>query len=169
MFYYEINSLQRQWISGPQNILSIQLQNHCRLNFVLSNLVRMHTESLIILTASCSSGNLVVSLCSWHGGHHYADDKGHFLMIYWNYRSISHSPPSITYQNGELLQKWIIAISQHQEIKFSDDFHVCSRHFEPFDIDKAAGVLKNDAVPVHFLGASNDQSPVYVREQVNSR
>lgn len=60
-------------------------------------------------------------------------------------------------------QKWIAAISTHQEIKFSDKFQVCDRHFNPDDVNKSIGLLKLNAVPVHFPLIVNEPNPVKVQ------
>lgn len=60
------------------------------------------------------------------------------------------SPPHFMFKKGTARQKWIAAISLHQEIKFSDQFQVCARHFNAADINKTIGLLKLNAVPVHF-------------------
>lgn len=61
------------------------------------------------------------------------------------------------YKNGVIRQKWITAISQFQEIKLADQFHICSRHFDAADYIKNIGLLKLNAVPKYFLSPVDEK------------
>lgn len=123
--------------------------------FVLSRCVRMLTALPTLVNSSSSR---------FPSGHS-ADSRLNSVKLI----SIAFycSPPHVTFKNGAMRQKWIAAISTHQEIKFSDQFQVCGRHFNPGDINKTIGLLKLNAVPVHFPIIVIEQRPVNEEHKVN--
>lgn len=109
-------------------------------------------RTALLAAASYSSGNTFQR-------HHSVGCRAVVNATQFHKKHSRCSPPHFMFKKGTARQKWIAAISLHQEIKFSDQFQVCARHFNAADINKTIGLLKLNAVPVHFPAPATEPRP----------